>query len=79
MPATRPELESRDRRATPIERLTRADLLPQDSIAPDFRYYELTISEVAARSGVDNGFETDDQLRASRRTACSAARRWNVW
>ena len=65
MPAPRPAPQARDLRATPLEQISRASLSPQDSIAPDFRYYELTVSEIAARSGIDNGFETDDQLRAA--------------
>jgi hypothetical protein len=56
---------STDHSRTPLARISRATLAPQDHIAPNFRYYELTVSEIAARSGVDNGFETDEQLRAA--------------
>lgn len=50
---------------TPLARLSRDTLVPQDQVSPNFRYYELTVSEIAARSGIDNGFETDEQLRAA--------------
>lgn len=55
----------RDHSGTPIEQISRAALQPQDPVAADFRYYELTVSEIAARSGIDNRFESDAQLRAA--------------
>lgn len=54
-----------DHSRTPLARLGRERLNPQDPVAPNFRYYELTVSEIAARSGIDNGFETDAQVRAA--------------
>lgn len=56
---------SNDHSRTPLARMSRATLAPQDHVSPNFRYYELTVSEIAARSGVDNGFETDEQVRAA--------------
>lgn len=54
-----------DHSRTPLSRLGREMLQPQDKVAANFRYYELTVSEIAARSGIDNGFETDAQVRAA--------------
>lgn len=65
---SRPGIEvakTADHRDTPLAQLSRAVLGPQDLIAPNFRLYELTVSELAARGSVDNGFETDAQLRAA--------------
>jgi len=42
-----------------------AALDPGDRISPNFRIYELTVSELALRQGIDNRFETNDQLRAA--------------
>ena len=39
-------------------------LYPVD-IAPNFRVYELTKSELASRLGVDNRFPSDRELRAA--------------
>jgi hypothetical protein len=54
-----------DHSATALSKLTRAALGPQDLISTHFRVHELTASEIAARNGIDNGFETDLQLRAA--------------
>ncbi len=54
-----------DRSQTPLEELSLASLDPQDLIAPNFRVYELTRSELASRLGVDNAFPTDRELRAA--------------
>lgn len=44
----------RDFHASPVGQLVLADMRPQDRIAPNFRYYELSLSETAARQGIDN-------------------------
>jgi hypothetical protein len=62
---TQASQKSRDHSATPIERISRDALQPHDSVSPDFRYYELTVSEIAARGAIDNGFESDEQVRAA--------------
>jgi hypothetical protein len=56
--------------ATPLDEIPLADLSPQALIAPNFRVYELTRSELAARLGIDNGFAGDGE----RRTAIHLAR-----
>lgn len=38
---------------------------PRDQVSPNFRVYELTRSELAARRGIDNGFHSDAALRAA--------------
>lgn len=50
---------------TDLQDLRLADLQPQDLIAPNFRLYELTRSELASRLGVDNAFPSDRELRAA--------------
>jgi len=50
---------------TKLESLSLASLDPQDPIAPNFRLYELTRSELASRLGVDNAFASDRELRAA--------------
>lgn len=50
---------------TKLETLHLADLAPQDQIAPNFRLYELTRSELASRLGVDNAFPGDREFRAA--------------
>jgi len=54
-----------DRQVTPLEDLHLADLDPQDKIAPNFRVYELTRSEMADRLGIDNRLPDDAVLRAA--------------
>lgn len=50
---------------TKLENIRLATLAPQDLIAPNFRVYELTRSELASRQGVDNSFPGDRELRAA--------------
>jgi hypothetical protein len=50
---------------TRLENLSLASLTPQDTIAPNFRVYELTRSELASRMGVDNALPGDTELRAA--------------
>lgn len=50
---------------TRLENLSLARLEPQDLIAPNFRFYELTRSELASRMGVDNAFSDDRTMRAA--------------
>lgn len=50
---------------TKLENFTLAELAPQDLIAPNFKLYELTRSDLASRLGVDNGFPSDRELRAA--------------
>jgi len=54
-----------NRSRTKLENISLAGLSPQDLIAPDFRAYELTCSELASRQGVDNSFPGDRELRAT--------------
>jgi Peptidase M15 len=60
-----------NRSRTKLENLHLASLDPQDLIAPNFRLYELTRSELASRSRIDNSLPGDRELRA----AVSLARR----
>ena len=55
----------RDLSQLPIESFDIADLRPTDKVAPSFRAYELTISELAQRQGIDNAFVTNAQLHAA--------------
>ena len=50
---------------TPLEQLRVRDLKPQDRIAPNFRLYELSVSELADRRGIDNRIRDDAVLRAA--------------
>lgn len=50
---------------TRLENLSLAKLAPTDLIAPNFRFYELTRSELASRLELDNGFPDDAKLRAA--------------
>ena len=50
---------------TKLENLSLGSLDPQDLIAPNFRVYELTRSELASRLGVDNAFPGDREMRAA--------------
>lgn len=49
----------------PLEQLVLAELKPRALIAPNFRAYELTRSELASRRGIANGFEQEAHLRAA--------------
>ncbi|HEX8978978.1 MAG TPA: D-Ala-D-Ala carboxypeptidase family metallohydrolase [Parasulfuritortus sp.] len=50
---------------TRLENLSLAKLAPTDLVAPNFRFYELTRSELASRLGVDNRFPDDREMRAA--------------
>lgn len=54
-----------DHAQTELASLSLATLAPDDPIAPNFRLYELTRSELAVRLGVDNDFASDRELRAA--------------
>ena len=54
-----------DRCKDPLDSFQVATAHPRDLVAPNFRVYELTRSDLAIRQGIDNGFETDAQLRAA--------------
>jgi Peptidase M15 len=58
-------MSGRDLTTTPLARLRVADLDPQDRIAPNFRFYELSVSELADRRGIDNRIRNDAVLRAA--------------
>ena len=50
---------------TPLDAIPLAGLLPRALIAPNFRLYELSKSDLAARLGIDNGFASEAHLRAA--------------
>lgn len=50
---------------TPLADFTLARLDPRSLIAPNFRAYELTRSDLAARRGIPNGFANDQHLHAA--------------
>jgi hypothetical protein len=58
-------MAGRDLSRTPIAQLRLAELDPQDHIAEHFRVYELTLSELADRRGIDNRLSNDAVLRSA--------------
>lgn len=50
---------------TPLDQIPLSGLSPRALIAPNFRVYELTRSDLAARQGIDNSFVGDGELRAA--------------
>ena len=54
-----------NRARTKLDNLSLAGLDPQDHIATNFRVYELSRCEVAARLGIDNALPDDQVLRAA--------------
>jgi hypothetical protein len=50
---------------TPIDNITLQDLQPESLIAPHFRYYELSVSAIAARQGIDNSLPSQAVLHAA--------------
>lgn len=54
-----------DRSNAPLEDIRLAEVAPGDLIAPNFKVYELTVSELADRSGIPNDFPSDTELRAA--------------
>jgi len=53
-----------DRTQESLETLSLKTIKPEDQIAPNFKVYELTKSELASRLGVTHNFATDAELRA---------------
>ena len=54
-----------DRSADKLDDFRREELSPSDLVAPNFRLYELTKSEIAARQGIDNSFASDRHLQSA--------------
>jgi hypothetical protein len=54
-----------DHSATPLGEINLAGLEPQTLIASNFRFYELSRSELATRRGIVNSFASDAELRAA--------------
>jgi hypothetical protein len=54
-----------DRTTDDLETLRLADLEPGDLVAPNFRFHELTRSELASRRGIDNAFPGEREMRAA--------------
>eukprot|EP00825_Cyclidium_porcatum_P048050 TRINITY_DN7947_c0_g1_i3.p2 TRINITY_DN7947_c0_g1~~TRINITY_DN7947_c0_g1_i3.p2 ORF type:complete len:149 (-),score=24.18 TRINITY_DN7947_c0_g1_i3:44-490(-) len=50
---------------TPLDQIPLSGLSPRALIAPNFRVYELSRSDLAARQGIDNSFANDGELRAA--------------
>lgn len=50
---------------TPIDQLMLTGLVPRAMVSANFRAYELTRSDLASRRNIDNGFESEAQLRAT--------------
>ncbi len=51
--------------ATPLADIRLAGLDPRALIAPNFRVYELTRSDLASRRGIPNGFASEAELHAA--------------
>lgn len=51
--------------AAPLEEIRLAGLDPRTLVSSNFRVYELTRSETAARQGVPNAFPSEKELRAA--------------
>jgi Peptidase M15 len=64
-PLQAPPTDGRDFSTTPLERLRLDQLQPRDHIAPNFRLYELSLSELAARRQIDNQIQDEDVLRSA--------------
>jgi len=60
VPAGPPDLSS-----APLADIRLAGLDPRALIAPNFRVYELTRSELASRRGIPNGFASEAELHAA--------------
>jgi hypothetical protein len=54
-----------DRRDEPLANFTLVNIDPMDQIAPNFKLYELTKSELADRLGIPNQFPSNQELRAA--------------
>jgi hypothetical protein len=58
-------MAARDFSTTPLTALRAGALEPQDLIAPHFSVYELSVSDLADRRGIDNRIIDDAVLRAA--------------
>jgi hypothetical protein len=58
-------MAGRDLSNQPLASLRAASIGPQDLVAPNFRVYELTVSELAQRRGIDNRIADDQVLRSA--------------
>lgn len=58
-------MADQDLSTAPLESLSVARLNPRDLIAPNFRLYELSASDMANRRGIDNRIADDATLRAA--------------
>ncbi len=54
-----------DRSTEPLEGFNLAGIDPQDQIAPNFKVYGLTKSDLASRLGIANPFPSEPELRAA--------------
>ncbi len=63
--ATRAAPVAPDFSATPLAAIRLAGLDPRALIAPNFRVYELTRSDLASRRGIANGFASEAELHAA--------------
>ena len=59
------QTEASDLTATPLDKISFKDLNPRALIAPNFRVYELTKSDLASRRAIDNDFTSEQHLRAA--------------
>ncbi len=64
-PAAPAATDGRDFSTTPLRQLRLADLQPRDKIAPNFRLYELSLSDLASRRNIDNSIQDEDVLHAA--------------
>lgn len=49
----------------PLEQIELVQLAPRTLIAPNFRAYELTQSDLASRRGISNAFDSEQHLRSA--------------
>ena len=59
------QTEAPDLTATPLDKISFKELNPRALIAPNFRVYELTKSDLASRRAIDNDFTSEQHLRAA--------------
>jgi uncharacterized protein YcbK (DUF882 family) len=59
------QTEAPDLTATPLDKISIKELNPRALIAPNFRVYELTKSDLASRRAIDNDFTSEQHLRAA--------------
>lgn len=57
--------EAPDLTTTPLDKISFKELNPRALIAPNFRVYELTKSDLASRRAIDNDFTSEQHLRAA--------------